>query len=59
MISENPKNTDLKESLEKIYDTKLDQEEVLESERNLFGFFELLHQIDQNNKSNENNRNSN
>lgn len=55
MISENPKNTDLKESLEKIYDTKLNQEEVLESERNLFGFFELLHQINQNNKSNENN----
>jgi len=59
MISENPKNTDLKESLEKIYDTKLNQEEVLESERNLFGFFELLNEIDQNNKSNENNRDPN
>tara|TARA_R110000772_G_scaffold33377_1_gene81287 strand:- start:873 stop:1058 length:186 start_codon:yes stop_codon:yes gene_type:complete len=58
----NSKNTSLlKEPLEKLYKIELTEEQSLESEQNLFGFFELLHQIDQrNNKiNNENNGNSN
>jgi hypothetical protein len=57
----NSKNTFLlKEPLEKLYQTELTQEQALESEQNFFGFFELLHQIDQrNNKEKTSNDNKN
>jgi hypothetical protein len=54
MFFENTKNTSLlKESLEKTYETKLTQDQVLEAEQNFVGFFELLYRIDQRNQKQE------
>jgi len=54
MFFENTKNTSLlKESLEKTYETKLTQDQVLEAEQNFVGFFELLYRIDQRNQKEE------
>jgi len=54
MFLKNSKNTSLlKEPLEKLYKTELTQEQAFESEQNFFGFFKLLHQIDQRNQKQE------
>lgn len=56
----NLKNTSLlKEPLEKLYDIELNQEKTLESEQNFFGFFELLHEINQRNNEKTSNDNKN
>lgn len=60
MFYENSQKTSLlKESLEKAYDTKLTQDQVLEAEQNFVGFFQLLHQIDQRNQKQESNDHKN
>lgn len=60
MFYENSQKTSLlKESLEKAYDTKLTQDQVLEAEQNFVGFFQLLHQIDQRNQKQKSNDHKN
>lgn len=44
-------NLDLSQELKKLYTTDLSSNEVLEAEHNLFGFFKLLMEIENQNRT--------
>jgi hypothetical protein len=51
MATNVPKKSSLKKPLDDLYGVHLSIAEIAECERNFFGFFELLHQIDNRNKT--------